>query len=145
MTLEEERKTLTRRAIDEVVNKGNMAPIDESMAVNYIFHGADGTQLNGPAQFKQFITMLRGAFPDILYNVDDIACDGDIIAVRTSFTGTNTGSLRGMPPTGKKVAMKEALFYRFEGDKIVEEWQFINYMALLQQLGMAPPATKPGG
>jgi steroid delta-isomerase-like uncharacterized protein len=143
MTLEEERKALALKAIDEVMNKGNMAPIDEHMSANFIFHGAQA-QLNGREQFKQFITMFRGAFPDIQINVEAIACDGDILAVRTSLTGTNTGSLRGMPPTGKKVAIQEAQFYRFDGDKIVEEWQFINYMALLQQLGMAPPASKPG-
>jgi steroid delta-isomerase-like uncharacterized protein len=141
----EERKALAQKAIDEVVNKGNMTSVDEFFAANYIFHAADGTQLNGPAQFKQYIMMFRGAFPDIYNEVNDIACDGDLMAVRTSFTGTNTGSLRGMPPTGKKVAMQEALFYRWEGDKIAEEWQFINQMALLQQLGMAPLAAKPGG
>jgi steroid delta-isomerase-like uncharacterized protein len=141
----EERKALVRRTINEVVNKGNLAPVDGFFAANYVFHSADGTQLNGAAQFKQFITMLRGAFPDIQYNVDDIACDGDLVAVRASFTGTNTGSLRGMPPTGKKVIMQEALFYRMQGDKVVEEWQFINQMALLQQLGMVPPAARPGG
>ena len=74
-----------------------------------------------------------------------MACDGDILAVRASFTGTMTGPLRGIPPTGKKVAMREALFYRYEGDKIAEEWQFINQMAMLQQLGIVPPTPTPGG
>ena len=141
----EERKASARQGIDEVVNKGNLAPIDEFFAENYIGHLSDGTELNGLAEFKQFITMLRSAFPDIQYKVEDIACDGDILAVRTSFTGTMTGPLRGIPPTGKKVAMQEALFYRYEGDKIVEEWTFINQMAMLQQLGIAPPAPTPGG
>ena len=141
----EERKAAARQGIDELVNKGNLAPIDEAFAENYIAHLSDGTELNGPAEFKQFITMLRSAFPDIQYKVEDIACDGDILAVRTSFTGTMTGPLRGIPPTGKKVAMQEALFYRYEGDKIVEEWTFINQMAMLQQLGIAPPAPTPGG
>jgi steroid delta-isomerase-like uncharacterized protein len=140
----EERKALALKAIDEVMNKGNMAPIDEHMSANFIFHGAQA-QLTGREQFKQFITMLRSAFPDIQLNVEAIACDGDILAVRTSFTGTNTGPLRGIPPTGKKVAMQEALFYRFEGDKITEEWQFINQMAMLQQLGIVPPTPTPGG
>ncbi len=140
----EERKASARQAIDEVVNKGNLAPVDEFFAANYIGHLSDGAELNGPAEFKQFITLLRNAFPDIQYKVEDMACDGDILAVRTSFTGTMTGPLRGIPPTGKKVVMQEALFYRFEGDKIAEEWSFINQMALLQQIGLAPPAPTPG-
>ena len=88
---------------------------------------------------------LLNAFPDIQYKVKDMACDGDILAVRASFTGTMTGPFRGMPPTGKKVSMPEALFYRYEGDKIVEEWQFLNETAMLLQLGIAPPASKPSG
>ena len=139
----EERKASARQGIDEVVNKGNFAGVDEAFAANYIGHMSDGTELHGPADFKKFITMVRSAFPDIQYKVEDMANDGDILAVRTSFTGTNTGSLRGMPPTGKRVAMQEALFYRFEGDKIVEVWQFLNQMAMLQQLGLAPPAPPP--
>jgi predicted ester cyclase len=99
-----------------------------------------GVKLNGPGEFKQFISMLGTAFPDIQYKVEDIVCDGDILAVRTSFTGTMTGPLRGIPPTGKKVAIQEALFYRYEGDKIAEEWSFINQMDLLKQLGIIPPA-----
>jgi steroid delta-isomerase-like uncharacterized protein len=141
----EERKALMRQGIDEVVNKGNLAPVDEVFAANYIGHLYDGTVLKGPEQFKQFITMLRSAFPDIKYKVEDMACDGDIIAVRASFTGSMTGPLRGIPPTGKKVVVEEALFYRFEGDKIAEEWSFLNQMALLQQLGLVPPAPTPGG
>jgi steroid delta-isomerase-like uncharacterized protein len=141
----EERKESARQGIDLIVNKGNLAQIDEYFAGNYVAHLSDGTELNGPTQFKQFITMLRNAFPDIQYKVEDMACDGDILAVRTSLTGTMTGPFKGIPPTGKKVAMEEALFFRYEGDKIAEEWQFINQMALLEQLGIAPRAPTHGG
>ena len=141
--LAEERKAMIRRIMDEVLNKGNIAVIDEIMAPDYAFHGADGTQTKGLEAFKQFVSMIRGAFPDMHYKVDDAVCEGDIVAIRTSFTATNTGPLRGMPPTGKKVTMQEALFYRFEGNKPIEEWQFMNHLALLQQLGVVPPATKP--
>ena len=145
MTTAEGRKASAKKGIDEVVNKGNLAPIDDFFDTNYVGHLTDGTQLNGKAEFKQFIMALLNAFPDIQYKVKDMACDGDILAVRTSFTGTMTGPFRGMPPTSKKVSMPEALFYRYEGDKIVEEWQFLNETAMLLQLGIAPPASKPSG
>jgi predicted ester cyclase len=145
ITTGEERKALIRQVINEVVNNGNLASIDALFATNYIGHFSDGTVLRGSEGFKQFIIMLRGAFPDIQYNIENIACDGNLTAVRTSFTGTNNGSLRGIPPTGKKVTMQEALFYRWEGDKIVEEWQFINQLVMLQQFGIIPPSPTPGG
>ena len=141
----EERKASVRQILDEVMHKGNFAPIDKFYAANYIGHMSDGTQLNGSEELKKFLTMVCSAFPDIQYKVEYMASDGDILALHASFTGTNTGSMRGMPPTGKKVAMQEAVFMRFEGDKIVEEWQFINQMAMLQQLGLAPQTPPPGG
>jgi len=141
----EERKAIIRRAVEETMNKGNMAICDEILAPDYILHTADGMQLNSPAGFKMFISMVRSAFPDIHSKVGEIACDGDIVALRMSFTGTNTGEFRGMAPTGKKVTMQEALFYRFQGGKVVEEWQFINQLALFQQLGITPPTARPGG
>lgn len=141
----EERKAMVRRIIDEAMGKGNLAIVDQIMPPNYIFHSADGTQPSGLVAFKQYLAMARGAFSDTRYNVEAIACDGDILAVRFTFVGTNTGSLRGMPPTGKKVAIQEAVFYRFEGDKPVEEWQFINQLALFQQLGVGSPAPQPSG
>ena len=140
----EERKAMVRRAIDEAMNRGNVAIMDEMISPNYVFHGADGSELRGIPAYKEFISMVRGAFPDIHYDVEDIACEGDTVAVRASLTGTNTAAWRGIPPTGKKVAMQEAIFFRFDGDKPVEEWQFINQLVMLQQLGIFPSPPKPG-
>jgi steroid delta-isomerase-like uncharacterized protein len=140
MTIQEERKAMMRRVMEDM----DVALIKENIDQNYIFHSADGTEIVGAERYLQFLSALMASIPDIKYKVEDIVADGDIIAIRASFTGTNTGPLRGTPPTGRKVSMKEAFFFRWEGDKIVEEWNFINYMALMQQLGLAPPPEKPG-
>lgn len=141
----EERKAMIRRFLDEAFNKRNLAIADEILSSNYIFHAATGSQLNGPTAWKQFISETHNAFPDINCNVENIACDGDILAVRVSLTGTHTGLFRGIPATGKKVAIQEATFFRFEGDKPVEQWQFLNQLVLLNQLGVTPPLVKSGG
>lgn len=136
----DKRKAVVRRFIDEALNKGNIAICDEVLSTNYVFHAADGSVFNGPVAWKQYISAVRNGFPDIRCNFENIVCEGDILALRTTLTGTNTGSYRGMAPTGKKVAIQEGAFFRFEGDKPVEQWQFINHLALLQQLGALPPA-----
>ena len=139
----EERKTMIRRLVEEAFSKGNLAIVDETLSLNYVLHTADGNQLTGPEAWKQFILGRRNGFPDIRCAVEDIACDGDILALRTTLTGTNTGSFMGMPPTGKKASIQMGDFFRFEDDKPVEQWQFVNQLALLQQLGVAPPAMRP--
>jgi predicted ester cyclase len=140
----EERKAIIRRLIDGVFNKGNLAIADEILSPNYVFHIADGSVLKGQTAWKQFISGTLNGFPDINCSVENIACEGDVLALRVSLTGTNTGSFRGIPPTGKKVAIQEGSFFRFESDKPVEQWQFINHLVLLQQLGLAPLPSRPG-
>jgi steroid delta-isomerase-like uncharacterized protein len=141
MTMQEERKTMMRRAMEDM----DLAMIKSNIGQDYVLHLADGTEIVGADQYIKFVNALVAAMPDIKYKVEDIVADGDIIAIRASFTGTNTGPLRGIPPTGRKVSMREAFFFRLEGDKVVEEWSFINYMALMQQLGLAPSAGQPRG
>jgi steroid delta-isomerase-like uncharacterized protein len=141
MTMQEERKTMMRRAMEDM----DLAMIKSNIGQDYVLHLADGTEIVGADQYIKFVNALVAAIPDIKYKVEDIVADGDIIAIRASFTGTNTGPLRGIPPTGRKVSMREAFFVRLEGDKVVEEWSFINYMALMQQLGLAPSAGQPRG
>jgi steroid delta-isomerase-like uncharacterized protein len=144
MMAAEDRKVMIRLFLDEVFNKKNLAVADEILSPNYIFHAATGSQLVGPTAWKQFISETHNAFPDINCNMENIACDGDILAVRVSLTGTHTGLFRGIPATGKKVAIQEAAFFRFEGDKPVEQWQFLNQLILFTQLGIIPPIPKPG-
>jgi predicted ester cyclase len=141
MTIQEERKNMMRRALED----RDLALIEKNIGQNYVLHLADGTEMVGPGQYIKFVNALVAAMPDIQYKVEDIVADGDTIAIRASFTGTNTGPLRAIPPTGRKVSMREAFFFRWEGDKVVEEWSFINYMALMQQLGLAPSAGQPSG
>ena len=141
MKTQEERKTMMRRAFEDM----DSAMIKNNIGQDYVLHLADGTDIVGVDQYIKFLNALVAAIPDIKYKVEDIVVDGDIIAIRACFTGTNTGPLRGIPPTGRKVSMREAFFFRLEGDKVVEEWSFLNYMALMQQLGLAPSAGQASG
>ena len=52
--------------------------------------------------------------------------------------GTNTGSLNGMPPTGKKAAIGGISFERYENGKLAETQLNFDMMGLLQQLGVIP-------
>ena len=40
----------------------------------------------------------------------------------TRTTGTHTGELFGIPPTGKRISIDHVEIWRIEGDKIVEHW-----------------------
>jgi predicted ester cyclase len=57
---------------------------------------------------------------------------------RVTGTGTHTGELMGVPPTGKRLEMTGIVIYRIAGGKIVERWAQHDVLGLMQQLGVIP-------
>jgi len=134
----EENKAVIRRMIDEL-NNGNLAVLDEAMAENCIWLSAAGQEMNREG-YKQFITILMNAFPDLKGTIVNIVAEGDEVAVRFILEGTNKGDFMGTPPTGKTIKVTEDYFNRFEGGKIVEYRNLVDSLAFYQQLGISPPS-----
>jgi predicted SnoaL-like aldol condensation-catalyzing enzyme len=59
----EENKAKVRRMIEEVWNKGDLALVDDLVAPNYVYHFPGREDIKGPEGLKQFVTMVRTAFP----------------------------------------------------------------------------------
>ena len=89
----------------------------------------------GSEGFKQSLSTQFNAFPDIQTKIEHIVAENDLVVVFLSFTGTHTGEFRGMPPTNKKVSIRSADLYRIENEKIVEHWDVVDQLDLLQQIG----------
>ena len=137
----EENKAMVRRIIEEVVNKGDLAVVDEVMASNYVYH-FPGMEIKGPEGFKKFVTMMRTAFPDLHVTINDMVAEGNMVASRFTLRGTFKGELMGMAPTRKQLTYPEAVFIHFEGGKEVEAWPDADSLTMYQQLGVSPPAAR---
>ena len=135
----EENKAKIRRIVEEVSNKGNMAVADEIIAKNYVFHGSGGQEFKGPEGFKQYMTMMRNAFPDLHITLEDIVAEGDKVMHRARMRGTFEGEIMGIAPTGKQVDMSVVTVSRFAGGKEAEAWQYADTLAMYQQMGVTPP------
>ena len=53
-----------------------------------------------------------------------------------TITGTHEGEFMGIPPTRRKIRVHGIVMSRFEAGKIVDEWEVIDQLALLEQLGV---------
>jgi len=138
----EENKAIVRRLYEEVINKWNMAVVDELIATNYIDHDQRPEQVaRGPESFKQVVTMFRTAFPDLHFTVEDQIAEGDKVATRFTVRGTHKGEFRGIAPTGRQVTVTGTDIRRIAGGKLVEVWMNIDDLGMMQQLGIVP---KPG-
>ena len=65
--------------------------------------------------------------------------EGDQVAKRFTFRGTQTGEFQGIPPTGKSIAMTGITIYRCADGKVAECWWSYDTMGAMQQLGVIPP------
>jgi predicted ester cyclase len=65
-----------------------------------------------------------------------VVAQGAIAAGDWTYSGTNSGEILGMPPTGRSASITGSHFFRFEGDKIAETWTWPDNLGLLQQLGL---------
>jgi len=77
----------------------------------------------------------RRGYSDYENEIGDILADGDKVAVRFTFCGTNDGPFGENPPTGKKIEATEIVIWRLENGKVVEKWEEFDSVRFLQQLG----------
>ncbi len=53
-------------------------------------------------------------------------------------TGTHQGEFNGIPATGNKVNVVGMSIWKIVDGKNVEEWEILDTMSMLQQLGVIP-------
>jgi predicted ester cyclase len=135
----EENKAMLRRVYEEALNKGDVAILDDLLAAGYVLHMAGLQDYKGPEGFKEMVTALRVAFPDLHVTIDDMVAEGDEVAHRFTLQGTHQGEFLGIAPTGKQVTVTGTTISRFAGGKEGEAWQNIDSLGMLRQMGVAPP------
>jgi predicted ester cyclase len=137
-------KVLERRAV-EAFNKGKtsaMAFMDEYFATNVVSHMADGTEIRGLKNTKEYNNAYYDAFPDMHWTLEDVVVEGDKTAVRYKVTSTHKGAFMGIPPTNKKVTVWQIDIHHIVGGKLVEAWSIMDSLGAMQQLGVIPKLGK---
>ncbi len=133
---EQQNLSSVNRIYAEFINQGNEAVFDELVDPNIIENGEmpPGLEPNREG-VKQLFRMLRSAFPDLHFQVDEMIAADDKIVVRLTVSGTNEGSFMNMPPTGNKVSFKAVDIFRLANGKVVEHWGIEDNAKMMQQLG----------
>jgi predicted ester cyclase len=131
-----ETKKLIERIPLEVLNNGQFGVLDEIVSTDFV----DRTvQLGVPPTrqgFKQNLTALKTAFPDLRYTIDDAIVCGDQVVHRLSATGTMKGEFMGIPATGKRASWTEIHIGRGVNGRLTEHWALVDQLGMLVQLGV---------
>src|SRR4029453_6450009 len=95
-----------------------------------------GGPLSGDA-FAEYMKGLFSAFPAVSFEIASVGQPGpDLVAAQWVMRGTNTGSMNGLPPTGKPVELPGADFIRVTDDKIRSVNGYFDSGEIPKQLGL---------
>lgn len=120
------KKALVKSFVEEVFNNHDISATEKYLA---------GHRNEEFKQFKESLTLFFTAFPDIHANIEHIVAEDNLVVVFLNFTGTHKGEFQGRSPTNKHVNIRSADLYRIENEKIVEHWDVVDQLNLLQQTG----------
>jgi steroid delta-isomerase-like uncharacterized protein len=131
---------MVRRFIDEVVNRGDTSALDELVHPDYVFR-SPGEELRGREGVTALLDGYREAFPDLRIEIDELLVADDATVLEFTMTGTHRGELLGIAPTGRRVNVNGMIRSRFRDGRIAEEWEILDQLSLLEQLGVAGGAS----
>jgi steroid delta-isomerase-like uncharacterized protein len=92
---------------------------------------------DGKAGVGGFLEENRSAFADFHFQPLRTSPAGGAVLVEGLFTGTHTGTWRGLPATGRTVRLRMALVFEFEDEALVCERLYFDLGTALRQLGIA--------
>ena len=110
------------------------AAADEFFAEDFVSHNMPPGLPQGLAGVRAFFQVFLDGLSEIDVTVDELVADGDRVAVATTTSGTHTGQLFGMAPTGRRIEVTGIDMVRVDG-KIVEHRGLTDTVGLLRQLG----------
>lgn len=135
-----------RRHIDRAWDTGRDI-IDELFAADHVYHDpVHGDGLTpGPDGVREAVLAILDAMPDAALVVHEWIEDADTLIARWRISGTHTGPLWGMAPSGGAATVSGMHVFRFRDQRIAETWASYDALGLLDQLGLVTLGIALGG
>ncbi len=141
---EEEASQLLDRYM-ETINNVDMDLIDEIISPDYVLRSPMFPEpIVGIEGYKAMVINTAVIFPDIHAEINDIVIRGDELWGRFTLSGTNTGPIGKLPPTGKPFQISGLAITTVADGMIISDETQWNVLDMFQQLGftLVPPQTE---
>lgn len=136
---------LVRSITERGLNHGDVSFVDDVFSPDYEAHAAGLELPKGPGAFREAVSFWRQSFPDFHTTIEQMIGQGEFVASRFSTTGTHTGTLGRIPPTGKRFTVSGVDMHRVVDGKVVESWISDDMPRILMEIGVLAPAGGPPG
>lgn len=108
--------------------------VDTTLSPDFVFRGSLGQETRGRDEWRDYRDMIRAGSADFHNTVVTLVCDGDSAAARLDYTGTHSGTLLGLPPTGRRFEYAGAAFFTSDGSRLTSAWVLGDVEGLRRQL-----------
>ena len=133
------KTTFIQNFIDDIWNHKKVSMVEQYVHEEYKIH----FDANDPwekqslnhSKFKERLNYSFSSFSDIHFAITSILEAGDHVGITWILTGTNDGSINGLPPTNKKIRTRGMTIYYFNNGKIDGHCQVFDQQKVARQLG----------
>lgn len=135
--VEERNKTLVQRAA-QTHNARDRDGFLECYADELIVLDADGegSLVVTPEEHWQAVLAWEERFEGFAEEIRDMVADGDLVFLRSRYSGIHRQPWLGVEPTNRRVEWDAWQILRLENGRIIEERMLMDVMSLFRQLGV---------
>jgi predicted ester cyclase len=136
-------KELVRRYFHEILDQGRVELVEEIFHPQCVMHRPGGTVV-GLDNIRGVAARRKETFAQFETEIHDIFGSGDRLVVRLTHRGVGGGIWRSRlgnyDVTGKMVTWNAIAIFRFERQKVIEEWVTRDELAMMLQFELLEPA-----
>jgi steroid delta-isomerase-like uncharacterized protein len=130
-----ENKAIVMRWFAEL-DRGNLDIVDDLIADDYVDHNPALPNLPaGREGVRQYVRILKAAFPDANHTIEDVIAEGDKVMTRVTARGTFLGECIGYQPNGNVIEISGIAVHRIEDGRLVEHWAHADMAGFMHQIG----------
>ena len=121
--MSDENKEVVRRFNIEVIQNGSEAAFLALMSPDFINHAAPPGMPQGPeSMWNTFEKVLRPALSNLKVVIHEQIAEADKVTTRKTISVIHSGTLLGVPATGRELTISVIDIVRIEGGRYAEQW-----------------------
>lgn len=129
---------MVRGFVDEVITQGKIDAAGEYFWEDMVEQVPMPGQGPGLSGLQDVIRAMRAGFPDIVFRIVEQITEGDKVASRFEWTGTQRGEFMGIRATGRPVRVWGMVIDRLENRRIKDTRIIMDTLGMMGQLGVLP-------
>lgn len=130
-------EAVVRRFYEQMCNERKNDLAGDLFTADHEMHDPQLTTGRGPQGMVDAISTYQDGVEGH-WELNDIFSTGNRVVVRWTGTGTHSGTVNGIPPTGKKVDVSAITIHHMRDGKIAETYEVWDTLGFLQQIGVVP-------